>query len=61
MQITNVKTKGNSAYIYYDNGDTSVLDIHGLRELIFNLMDKGIDTFELKQAMLVMEMNNDNK
>jgi len=60
MQITNVKTKGNSAYIYYDNGDTSVLDIHGLRELIFNLMDKGIDTFELKQAMLVLEMNNDN-
>ncbi len=58
--ITNVKTKDNSAYIYYDNGDTSILDIHGLRELIFNLMDKGIDTFELKQALLVLEMNNDN-
>ena len=58
--ITHVKTQDDNATVYYDNGDTSVLDIHGLRELIFNLMDKGIDTFELKQAMLVLEMNNDN-
>jgi len=58
--ITHVKTQDDHANIYYDNGELSVLDIHELRVLIFNLMDQNQDTFELKQALLVLEMENDD-
>ena len=54
--ITHVEIEKGMAYVFFDNGEVSVLSKHELIKMIFDRVSK--DVFVLKQALLEMEMKN---